>query len=70
MMDMSVMDLPVDHPGVDDQDYRHRRAQIAALAGSWVPGAAIPIAEYTAAEHDVGRCRSLFPKTTSLSCGI
>jgi len=44
-----------DHPGATDADYRARRNAIAGLAMAWQPGEPIPVAEYTAAEHQVWR---------------
>ncbi len=51
MTDMQAVTLPADHPGVADQDYRRRRAEIAAAATTWEPGTPIPLVEYTPAEH-------------------
>ncbi len=48
---MTIVELPVDHPGVADPDYRRRRAEIAAAATAWQPGEPIPVVEYTPAEH-------------------
>jgi len=50
-----VVRLSSDHPGFADPAYRARRNAIAALAAGYVPGAPIPAAEYTPAEHDVWR---------------
>ncbi|SDI04284.1 phenylalanine-4-hydroxylase [Sinosporangium album] len=48
-----LVELSADHPGVADPTYRERRNAIAALAIGYVPGDPIPVAEYTAQEHDV-----------------
>jgi phenylalanine-4-hydroxylase len=48
-----MMDLPQDHPGVDDVEYRRRRADIAAVGASHVAGDPIPDVHYTAEEDHV-----------------
>lgn len=48
-------ELGEDHPGFTDAAYRARRAEIAAIAEAYVPGAAIPRAPYVDEEHDVWR---------------
>jgi phenylalanine-4-hydroxylase len=48
-----MMDLPVDHPGATDPDYRRRRADIAAVGAAHVPGAPIPDVAYTPEEDEV-----------------
>ncbi|MCU1376533.1 MAG: phenylalanine 4-monooxygenase [Actinomycetia bacterium] len=48
-------ELPVDHPGFADADYRRRRAVIAGAAEAWEPGEPIPEVHYTAEEDDVWR---------------
>ena len=45
--------LPADHPGVHDQEYRRRRAAIAAVGERFHPGDAIPDVTYTREEDAV-----------------
>jgi phenylalanine-4-hydroxylase len=47
------MELPVDHPGATDPDYRRRRAAIAAVGEAHRPGEPIPDVHYTADEDEV-----------------
>jgi phenylalanine-4-hydroxylase len=51
----SQLELPHDHPGVHDPQYRARRAAIAEIGRSWQPGQPIPDVEYTPEEDDVWR---------------
>lgn len=51
----SIVELDPDHPGFRDLEYRRRRNQIAQIAMRYQPGAAIPDAPYTEAEHHVWR---------------
>jgi phenylalanine-4-hydroxylase len=48
-----VLQLPEDHPGFADPEYRSRRAAIAALGATYHPGEPIPDAHYTADEDHV-----------------
>lgn len=48
-----LLDLPDDHPGVSDREYRRRRAEIAGVGAAYRPGDRIPDVEYTHAEHAV-----------------
>jgi phenylalanine-4-hydroxylase len=50
-----VLELPADHPGVSDHDYRARRAAITQAAASYRPPDPIPIVHYTAEEDEVWR---------------
>lgn len=49
----AALELPDDHPGVHDTEYRRRRAAIAAVGETWSPGESIPEVEYTAEEDEV-----------------
>lgn len=49
----AALELPEDHPGVHDADYRRRRATIAEVGAAWQPGTPIPDVEYTAEEDEV-----------------
>ncbi|HZU73180.1 MAG TPA: phenylalanine 4-monooxygenase [Acidimicrobiales bacterium] len=51
----SVYELPADHPGFHDADYRRRRADIAAVGEAYRPGDALPLVTYTAEEDEVWR---------------
>ncbi len=51
----TVVDLPHDHPGVSDPEYRRRRAEIAGVGAAYRTGDPIPDVEYTKAEHAVWR---------------
>lgn len=51
----TIVQLDPDHPGFRDREYRARRNQIAQIAMSYRPGAAIPDAPYTPDEHRVWR---------------
>ncbi len=56
MLDVSAMamaDLPSDHPGITDQNYRRRRTAIALAADEYEPGRPIPRIDYTAEEREV-----------------
>lgn len=44
-----------DHPGATDAEYRARRNALAELAMAWEPGEPLPVAKYTAEEHEVWR---------------
>jgi phenylalanine-4-hydroxylase len=48
-----MMDLPVDHPGATDPDYRRRRADIAAVGVAHIAGEPIPAVAYAPEEDDV-----------------
>jgi phenylalanine-4-hydroxylase len=50
-----VLDLPVDHPGFSDSEYRARRAAIGESCASYVRGGPIPDVHYTAEEDEVWR---------------
>jgi phenylalanine-4-hydroxylase len=50
-----ALDLPADHPGFSDSDYRSRRAAIAEVGDAYRPGDAIPDVAYTAAEDELWR---------------
>ncbi len=50
-----AVDLPADHPGFTDPDYRARRAAIAAVGEAYRPGDPIPDVEYSSEEDDVWR---------------
>lgn len=49
------LQLPADHPGFSDVEYRTRRAAIADACASYVPGGSIPDVHYTAEEDEVWR---------------
>ena len=49
------VDLPTDHPGFQDADYRRRRDVISSLGAAYEPGGLIPDVPYTAAEDEVWR---------------
>ena len=51
----SGVDLPTDHPGFHDVDYRRRRDVIASLGAAYEPGHLIPDVPYTSAEDEVWR---------------
>ena len=51
----SGVDLPTDHPGFQDVDYRRRRDVISSLGAAYEPGGLIPDVPYTAAEDEVWR---------------
>jgi phenylalanine-4-hydroxylase len=51
----TLYDLPADHPGVHDTEYRARRAAIAAVGAAYRPGDPIPDVEYSAEEDEVWR---------------
>ena len=48
-----MLELPADHPGATDHDYRRRRADIASVGEAYVAGDPIPDVHYTAEEDDV-----------------
>jgi phenylalanine-4-hydroxylase len=48
-----LLQLPADHPGVHDPEYRARRGAIAAVGEAWSPGQPIPDVHYTAEEDAV-----------------
>ena len=66
----ATVELPADHPGVCDPDYRRRRAAIAAVAARHRPGQAIPEVHYSAEEDAVWRTVSgeLAAKHARLAC--
>jgi phenylalanine-4-hydroxylase len=49
------VELPADHPGVGDLDYRARRDAIATISASYRAGEPLPLVEYTPTEHEVWR---------------
>ena len=52
---LATFELPTDHPGFSDPDYRARRGHIAAVGAAYRPGDPIPDVEYTAEEDEVWR---------------
>src|SRR5262249_56253927 len=52
---MSQFELPSAHPGFSDQDYRARRAAIAAVGDGYQSGEPIPHVVYTPEEDEVWR---------------
>ncbi|MFI5043746.1 MAG: phenylalanine 4-monooxygenase, partial [Acidimicrobiales bacterium] len=50
-----MFQLPDDHPGQHDPAYRARRAAIAQVGESYLPGETIPDVHYTAEEDEVWR---------------
>ncbi|MEM9606839.1 MAG: phenylalanine 4-monooxygenase [Actinomycetota bacterium] len=56
MVDVAAPDgleLPDDHPGFADADYRQRRADIARAGEAWRPGDSLPVIGYSDAEDGV-----------------
>jgi phenylalanine-4-hydroxylase len=51
----ATFELPADHPGVSDSDYRARRASIAEVGRRYRPGQPIPDVTYTPDEDAVWR---------------
>lgn len=51
----TLLELPDDHPGGSDREYRRRRAEIAAVGEAYRVGDPIPDVEYTDVEHTVWR---------------
>jgi phenylalanine-4-hydroxylase len=48
-----TFELPTDHPGFSDPEYRARRERIAAVGAAYRPGEPIPDVAYTAEEDEV-----------------
>jgi phenylalanine-4-hydroxylase len=65
-----VLDLPTDHPGFSDPEYRARRSAIAEIGHAYRPGDAIPDVVYTAEEDELWRVVSgqLAAKHESTAC--
>ena len=55
VIDVDVFDLPADHPGFADDEYRRRRAAIAEVAARFRPGEPIPDVTYVEEEDEVWR---------------
>ncbi|MDQ1423145.1 MAG: phenylalanine-4-hydroxylase [Acidimicrobiaceae bacterium] len=55
MIDVDLFELPADHPGVADHEYRARRAAIAEVAARFRAGQPIPDVTYIEEEDDVWR---------------
>ena len=53
--DAAAFELPPDHPGVSDTEYRARRAEIAAAAAAYRAGGPIPEVHYSPEEDEVWR---------------
>jgi len=64
------VELPADHPGVSDLDYRTRRGAIAEVGEQYRSGDPIPDVEYTAEEDQVWRIvsRELGAKHQRYAC--
>lgn len=54
-MATATLELPTDHPGYGDVAYRGRRATIAEVARTYLPGEPIPVVTYSAEEDEVWR---------------
>ena len=52
---VAAFELPADHPGFHDAEYRARRAEIAEVGAHYVRGTPIPDVTYTAEEDEVWR---------------
>ncbi|MCO4773586.1 MAG: phenylalanine 4-monooxygenase [Deltaproteobacteria bacterium] len=50
-----LVELDPDHPGFKDPEYRARRDLIARIALDYTAGEDVPVAPYSAEEHDVWR---------------
>jgi len=63
-------DLPEDHPGFSDPEYRDRRARIAEVGAAYRAGDPIPDVEYTPEEDEVWRVvsRELAVKHRKYAC--
>ena len=70
VIDVDSFDLPADHPGFADEDYRRRRAAIAEVAARFRPGEPIPDVTYVEEEDEVWRTVSaeLARKHERLAC--
>ena len=68
---MTAVVLPEDHPGFSDPAYRARRAAIAQVAETYVPGRAIPLVEYAPEEDALWGLvsRELRAKHDRYACG-
>lgn len=66
----ATVELPADHPGFSDPEYRRRRQAIAAVAADHRPGERIPDVHYSAEEDAVWRTVSaeLAAKHGRLAC--
>jgi phenylalanine-4-hydroxylase len=66
----AMAELPEDHPGFSDPDYRARRAAIAAVGKAYRPGDPIPDVTYTPEEDEVWRTvsRELAVKHRRYAC--
>jgi phenylalanine-4-hydroxylase len=69
--DPRAFELPPGHPGVDDPDYRARRAEIAAAGAAYRAGERIPEVRYSPEEDEVWRLVSseLASKHERHACG-
>jgi phenylalanine-4-hydroxylase len=52
---LATFELPTDHPGFSDPEYRARRERIAAVGAAYRPGDPVPDVTYTAEEDEVWR---------------
>jgi phenylalanine-4-hydroxylase len=68
---LSTFELPTDHPGISDPEYRARRERIAAIGAAYRSGDPIPDVAYTPEEDEVWRTVSshLAVKHYSRACG-
>ncbi len=66
----ATLELPRDHPGFSDPEYRGRRQEIAELGAAYRPGDPIPVVRYTAEEDALWRLVSseLAAKHARVAC--
>jgi phenylalanine-4-hydroxylase len=67
---LATYELPTDHPGFSDLEYRARRERIAAIGAAHRPGDPVPDVTYTREEDEVWRIVSseLAVKHSSRAC--